>query len=156
MAPGVSGATSERSRQTSLSLRPPLKTLDPTAMKVPHSAQNTRPGGLGASQSQQVTVGTSDGADVAGGAVASRALDVTRILDVAPTASDAGGGIGRSASAATGGSGSLAVGMGVVGGGGMDAPDLGRRTATDDTSESHSPQNAVSAWTGAPHAGQIS
>ena len=125
-------------------------------MKVPHSAQNTRPGGLGASQSQQVTVGASDGADVAGEAVATPAVDVAGGSDVAAAARATGGESGRSAAGATGGSGSLAAGVGVVDGGGLDAPDLGRRTAADDTSESHSPQNAVSAWTGAPHAGQIS
>jgi membrane protein involved in colicin uptake len=34
---------------------------------------------------------------------------------------------------------------------GMGAPASGRRTVADDTSESHSPQNAVTASMGAPH-----
>ena len=74
----------------------------------------------------------------------------------APAASDADGGVGGRAGAATGSSGSLADGDEEVGRGGMDAPDLGRSPAADDTSESHSLQNAVSAWTDAPHAGQMS
>ena len=37
---------------------PPLKTFEPTAMNVPHSAQKMRSGGLGESQSQQVTLGS--------------------------------------------------------------------------------------------------
>jgi len=45
-------------------------------------------------------------------------------------------------------------GGGDVDGGGVDATALGRRAAVDDTSESHSPQKASSARTGAPHAGQ--
>jgi hypothetical protein len=39
--------------------------------------------------------------------------------------------------------------------GGMGAPASGRVLVADVTSESHSPQNAVSASTGAPHAGQL-
>ena len=155
MAPGVTGGTSERSRQGSSGAGRPLKTFDPTAMNVPHSVQNTRPGGLGASQSQQVTVGASDGAVTTVGTTTSAAAEPGGAV-VTSAASDARGGPGGAAAGATGGSGSLAVGLGVDGGGGMDAPDLGRRTAADDTSESHSPQNAVSAWTGAPHAGQMS
>ena len=40
---------------------PRENTFDPMAMKVPHSPQNMRPGGLGASQSQHVSVGAGDG-----------------------------------------------------------------------------------------------
>jgi hypothetical protein len=43
-----------------------------------------------------------------------------------------------------------------AGEGGMGAPGSSRCSAADDTSESHSPQNAVSASTGAPHVGQAS
>ena len=94
---------------------PREKILEPMAMKVPHSPQKMRPGGLGASQLQQLTMAAG------------------------------------------------ATGLGLAGSGrddsdedGMGAPAAGRRSAADDTSESHSPQNAVSAWTGAPHAGQMS
>jgi hypothetical protein len=96
-----------------------------------------------------VIVGESDGGGVVDESVGGGVAAV-------PAASDAGGADRGSTCGATGSSGSLAVGSGMSDGGGMDAPDLGRRSATDDTSESHSPQNAVSAWTGAPHAGQMS
>jgi hypothetical protein len=39
---------------------PRENTFDPIAMKVPHAPQNMRPGGLGASQSQHVSVGAGD------------------------------------------------------------------------------------------------
>lgn len=40
---------------------PRENTFDPMAMKVPHSPQNMRPGGLVASQPQHVSVGAGDG-----------------------------------------------------------------------------------------------
>ncbi len=42
-----------------------------------------------------------------------------------------------------------------AGGGRMDAAVSGPRSGAEGTSESHAPQNAVSATTGAPHAEQI-
>lgn len=135
-------------------------------MNVPHSMQNTRSRGLAASQSQQVTEGEIACVLAAGAGEAGSGMVAGGGTEAGGAA--AGGEAGRdwAERGGTAGGGSATGGGGGGGGGdersatvdeeGMDAPDLGLRSAADDTSESHSPQNAVSAWTGAPHAGQTS
>lgn len=88
---------------------PRLKTLEPTAMKEPQRAQNMSSGGLGASQSQQVTLG---GVDVSGAWVApsgetcggsgADGMDVRGVIDGDGMADGEVGGVGADAPASGG------------------------------------------------------
>lgn len=97
-------------------------------MNVPHSTQKVRLGRFGVLQLQHSTIP----ADVDGGVEGWSDLGLVGRGEVL------GEDLGASER-----------------GGGMGAPASGRVPVADVTSESHSPQNAVSASTGAPHAGQL-
>lgn len=98
-------------------------------MNVPHSTQKVRLGRFGVLQLQHSTIPADVGGGVEGDELARGLVGRGEVLGEDLGASERGGGMG--------------------------APASGRVPVADVTRESHSPQNAVSASTGAPHAGQL-